>query len=405
LKLNGKKVQTSLINLEPWHPDELICLKPFEGVIDSATSSLKKGFVLDNIVEETLARYFKNDELQPNAWVVLGHDINNVEKLINDYEKELQARFRGHQRYILTMVRMFQSESTTFLLLEQNYSPHVSVDRAILVPAVSQVVSQAIYKEASHKLIQQVTPETNLSEDIPLKGTAFGIPEGRASQIWNYIYSIDQYLNRPNVRLRIQTSKERFEDFHIDWEHSGVELMVMHQGIRRKPADAAKRTMSDSLPVTTSNIARKYGKFVDVSKTPARVIAQYRDVDLALWKASRSKKQHDGEITFPRLLNDVAKPSDSSRDESFNYFSNLTPHKSRKVQTNILQRRKLWETFVEKKDMTITEFKRLSHFGPKTISGFMLFLTRNSLATRSGDIFTLNDLVVPHIKRLLAREN
>lgn len=383
------------------------CLKSIENVIDSATPSLKKGFVLDNIVEETLTHHVINGELRPHAWVVLGHDVDNLEKLIFDYEKELQARFRGNQRYILTMVRMFQSESITFLLLEQNCSPHVSVDRAILVPSVYQAVSQTMSKELVSKLTQQITPDTKPTVDISLEGTVSGAPKGRASQVWEHIYSIDQELDRTNVRLRIQTSKERFEDFHIDWEHSGVELMVMHQGIRRKPADAAKRAMADSLPTTTSNIARKYGKLVDVSETPVRIIAQYREVDMALWKASRSKKQLNGETEtiFPILPTIDAKSVVSLKDESLNYFSNWTPQKARKAQSNILQRRKLWEAFIEKQVMTTQEFKRLSHFDPKAIAGFMLFLTRNGLATRSGDVFTLNESIVPHIQRLLDEKN
>jgi hypothetical protein len=158
-----------------------------------------------------------------------------------------------------------------------------------------------------------------------------GDPKGRASQVWDYLCSFEQGLNRRNVRLRIQTDKERFEDFHIDWQHSGVELMVVHQGIRRKPLDAAKRAMPESLPDTTGNIARKYGFFVEVSSTPARILARYRDVESTLWKASKSRQLQGDPNTSPRIEPQPAhQPRGSLHNEPANYFSDWTAHKQRK---------------------------------------------------------------------------
>jgi hypothetical protein len=51
--------------------------------------------------------------------------------------------------------------------------------------------------------------------------------------------------------------------------------------------------------------------------------------------------------------------------------------------------------------MTKAQFKNLSHFKQKGITGFMQFLTRNGLAVRDGDLFTLNEEAIPHIKKLL----
>ena len=56
---------------------------------------------------------------------------------------------------------------------------------------------------------------------------------------------------------------------------------------------------------------------------------------------------------------------------------------------------------MKNKKMTSVEFKRHSKFKPKAIAGFMIFLTRNEIATRFADTFTLNESVIPQIKELL----
>ncbi len=52
--------------------------------------------------------------------------------------------------------------------------------------------------------------------------------------------------------------------------------------------------------------------------------------------------------------------------------------------------------------MTSAESKELSEFKAKAIAGFELFLTRNGIASRFRDIFTLNEAVIPKIQKLLS---
>ncbi len=382
-------------------------LKPLDNVVNSATPSLKEGYVLDGVVEQTLARHVVDGEFRPHAWVVLGHDGDNLAKLRADYERELQARFRGCQRYILTMVRMFQSETTTFLLLEQHSSPDITIASAFLIPAVSQVTPSSLSVEQGVRCSSaaEATPHEPTSVRVTSKVATGRTDDGRASQIWHHLRILQPDLTRPNVRLRIQTSDDRYEDFYIDWEHLGIEMLVLHQGIRRKPSDAAKRAMAESLPTTTGNIARRYGQFVDVSVNPPRTIARYRDVETAIWKAS-TKQPHtavQSEESSPRSTVSTEDPPAALIHGASRYFSDWTPHKARAARANILERRELWERFLEKRKMTALEFKQLSHFAPKAIAGFMRFVLGNGLATRAGDVFALNDTAVPHIRHLLTQ--
>jgi len=63
----------------------------------------------------------------------------------------------------------------------------------------------------------------------------------------------------------------------------------------------------------------------------------------------------------------------------------------------------LWETFLEKKEMTAQDFRKQAVFKPKAIAGFFRFITGNGLATRSGDTFYLNSEVIPEIRKLLGK--
>jgi hypothetical protein len=53
--------------------------------------------------------------------------------------------------------------------------------------------------------------------------------------------------------------------------------------------------------------------------------------------------------------------------------------------------------------MTVAQFKDHSHFKPKGITGLFQFLTKNGIATRDGDLFTLNEAVIPQIEELLRK--
>lgn len=68
---------------------------------------------------------------------------------------------------------------------------------------------------------------------------------------------------------------------------------------------------------------------------------------------------------------------------------------------NITNRKKLWDVFIAKKRLTVSEFKEHSEFKQKGIAGFLLFLTKNQLATREGLAFILNEEKVPLIREYL----
>ena len=101
----------------------------------------EKGSVVDNIVRKAIQNHVEKDYLMPHGWVILGHDGNNIEKLREDYQAELEERFKGKQQYILSTARMFQGDPATYILLEQHCSTHcpayANVHRSILVPAIS----------------------------------------------------------------------------------------------------------------------------------------------------------------------------------------------------------------------------------------------------------------------------
>ena len=82
----------------------------FERIFNEATPNLKEGYVVEKIINKSIENHVKDDYLLPHCWVILGHNGDNTVKLKNDYERELQDRFKGDQQYILSMARMFQND-------------------------------------------------------------------------------------------------------------------------------------------------------------------------------------------------------------------------------------------------------------------------------------------------------
>jgi hypothetical protein len=114
------------------------CLSPFESALNDASSSLREGHVVDNLVRMTLDIHVEDGWLCPHAWVILGHERDNIPTLLQTYEQELRDRFHGEQQYILSMVRLFGSSLSRYALIEQHCSDGcgemVRVQPAILVP-------------------------------------------------------------------------------------------------------------------------------------------------------------------------------------------------------------------------------------------------------------------------------
>jgi predicted type IV restriction endonuclease len=214
--------------------------------------------------------------------------------------------------------------------------------------------------------------------------------KGRAARLLLYLQKIRPRLRPENVGLLIEIDKKHSNVFRIDWHHTGKELMVFSkEGIHRKPANAIKETFGEKVAAKYSNIARKMGTFVDISKSPPELIARFGDFE--------------GYIARERQYGAAAsiKPVKQYKKNAKDFFSQRTSGAREKIRKNILNRRSLWNFFLQNGQMHKSLFKEHSEFKPKAISGFMQFLTRNGLATRDGDIFILNQAVIPQIKKIL----
>jgi hypothetical protein len=359
-------------------------LKQFSDVLNQAGSALKEGIITRNIIEETLKNHVEGGRLCPHGWVILGHS-GNREKLKHDYEKELRSRFGGDKHYILSMARMFVGGFSSYILLEQYCSKGcqrlLKVEPSILVPAVSGTP------------VEVTSPGDVISESPPQgpqKPTRFGegdVPGGRAAEVLAYLKNINPELNPEDVKFRIQVDDKHRHDFEIDWNYQGPQLMVFSKrGIRQKPSTAAKEVFGDLLAEKVRNISRKIGAFVDYSKTPPIEISSLTSIERHFW---RTKKEVD--------------TSEFLDEKGRLYLHSTDPRRRKKISDNIINRKELWEVFIEKKRMTSEEFKRFSSFRPKAIAGFMRFLIENCLARRAGNVFILNEAVIPEIRKLLSK--
>jgi len=207
-------------------------------------------------------------------------------------------------------------------------------------------------------------------------------------EFWSYLTKKKTELKRENVRLRIEI-KGNQHNFKVNWKHPGREFSVLtEEGISRKPANAAKEVFGNLLPQKgVGNIARKYGSFIDISESPPSEIIRYDVAEDSIWKTKDIPAKEKISITTIVGVK--------------TYFTNPNAYQQGKINKNILNRRKLWEVFLEKKEMTLDDFKHLSKFKPKGTTGFGTFLKRNGIASKKGDTYTLNEEVIPAIKELL----
>lgn len=212
----------------------------------------------------------------------------------------------------------------------------------------------------------------------------------RAARLWAYLQKIRPGLRPENIGLLIEIDKRHTNVFEIDWHHTGRELMVFSkEGIHRKPANAIKETFGDKVAAKYSNIARKMGAFVDTAKSPPELIARFGDFESYIER----EKQYGTATSI--------KPVKQYKKNAQDFFSQRTAHAREKIRINILNRRPLWDFFLKNGQMHVSQFKELSQFKPKGMSGFMHFLTRNGIATGDGDLFILHEGVIPQIKQLL----
>jgi hypothetical protein len=103
----------------------------------------------------------------------------------------------------------------------------------------------------------------------------------------------------------------------------------------------------------------------------------------------------------------VSKPEAPTRvkelKKTADYFEVIGPGKEKRIQDNILDRRDLWEQFLEKKELRVLDFKKLSAFKPKAVAGFSKYITENGIADRAGDSFRLRENAIGPIKSLLEK--
>ena len=208
-----------------------------------------------------------------------------------------------------------------------------------------------------------------------------------------YLKELSPKVKQEHIKLLIEIDKTHKHIFEVDWNHPGKELLVFDKsGIRCKPANAVKELFGKDFLGSYGNIARKNGVFVDTSTSTVQIIAHYADVE-----------KHITHLKKSGVIAATTKVDISVSNKSGTFFDSITPHKQKVIFGNILQRRQLWDVFLKRKKMMSGEFKKHSKFKPKAIAGFIIFLTRNEIATRFADTFTLNEAVIPQIKELLKK--
>ncbi len=223
--------------------------------------------------------------------------------------------------------------------------------------------------------------------------TAEPMDTSRTALCLAYLKELSPKVKQEHIKLLIEIDKTHKHIFEVDWNHSGKELLIFGKsGIRRKPANAVKEVFGKDFLRSYGNIARKMGSFVDTSTSSIQVIAHCADVENHIWQLKKT-----------RVIPTATKVDISVNNKSETFFDSITPYKQKKILGNIMQRRQLWNVFLEKKKMTSAEFKKHSNFKPKATAGFIIFLTRNEIATRFADTFTLNESVIPQIKELLKK--
>jgi hypothetical protein len=217
---------------------------------------------------------------------------------------------------------------------------------------------------------------------------------GRSVQVWSYLEKLRPGLRRENVGLLIEIDKDHTHIFEIEWRHTGKELLILSQeGIRRKPTTAIKEAFGNEIAAKHRGFARKMWVFVDTSKSPPEAIASLGEFESYLGQ----EKKYGAAAPLKSV-----KQKQHEKDVS-EVLSGRTARSQKAIRKHILERRPLWKFFLKNGQMTVTQFHDHAHFKPKGITGFFQFLTKNRIATRDRDLFTLNEAVIPQIEELLRK--
>ena len=324
--------------------------------------------------------------------IVFDEDSTDGQEFVSNINSESVAQ-RKHLPYLNKLINKVKekrsiSKLSRVLLTKETKDNILAYLRAEFIDYGSEIVEGALNSiDIQLNRKDPVVPAKKRRKTEPAPTTT----TSRAGQVWSYLEKLRPRLRPENVGLLIAVDKEHTHVFKIDWHHTGRELMVFSkEGIQhRRQAYAIMEVFGNKIAAKYGSIARKMGAFVDTSKSPPEVIANYGEFERYI---GRKKIYGNGA---------ALKPTKKYERSAKEFFNQNTYDASEKIRRNILNRRPLWEFFLKERQMTVAQFKDLSHFKKKAIAGFMQFLTRNGLAVRDGDLFTLNEEAIPHIKKLL----
>jgi hypothetical protein len=177
-------------------------------------------------LELTMERHFKGSLLQPNMWVVLGHEGENIDQLLCEYIKVTEAFFKGRE-YLVTMVRWFSNHLTEFFLLDNYRRTQGEIVRvlgrtfentshtALLVPLNPHALELPKTRSESSRRDEQ-----KLTTAVPL-GTKAGYSPGRvpvvhkANEVWGWFEDNYPAVKQENIWLRIQLLRFQLDVFGI----------------------------------------------------------------------------------------------------------------------------------------------------------------------------------------------
>ena len=245
--------------------DEAKLRRELGGVLDEFASALeslphlKDGAVTQAIIDKTINNHVSNGHFQPHAWVILGHD-GNREELKEGYEAELKAYFSGNMGYILSMARLFLSDCSNVILLEQSHSDNlrqqITIPDSLLIPVGLSPLSEET----------PLTPHVgNRSNNLPTNRENSPQPKGKGKKMWEALRGVMKQRGRElgeddcaKVQLRISISGMT-KVFPVDWG-SWTEIKVFDDsGESMRVAVAARRFFSKE---DFDHVARDYGEFV-----------------------------------------------------------------------------------------------------------------------------------------------
>lgn len=355
-------------------------------LLQDATWEDRKFYTIDLLQQEPKDVANKFIELLSRDKISSGKAIENAKSIYESQQKKNVIR-----KTLIKAWNKIISEPEDILIslladTTEKLCGH-TVDNALAKQFVSRNAEYLIFSE------KPIKKPTAVAHKPIAKTNSVPMDTSRTALCLAYLKELRPKVKQQHIKLLIEIDNKHKHIFEVDWNHSGKEFLVFGKSdMHRKPSNAAKEVFGKDFLGSYSNIARKRGTFIDTSTSPVQVITRYADVE-----------KHITHLRKAGVLLSTPEENISVSNESDTFFDSITNHKQKKILGNIVQRRQLWDIFLEKKKMTTAEFKKHYKFKPKAIAGFLLFLTRNEIATRYADTYTLNEEVIPQIKELLKK--